>query len=105
MYALITGFLEQGEEPEAGVLREVSEELGLQAEVCELVGVYSFFQKNQVIIAYHVRATGTVRLNEELRAWRCVAKGDLTYWDAATGYALRDWLRRQGYEPELRPLR
>ena len=105
VYALITGFLEQGESPEHGVIREVLEELGLLAEVQAFIGAYSFFQKNQLILAYHVTATGTVRLNDELRAYKCVNKENLTYWDAGTGHALRDWLQRQGYDPALRSLR
>ena len=105
VYALITGFLEQGESPEAGVIREVLEELGLSAEVQEFIGAYSFFKKNQLILAYHVTASGTVRLNDELRSYQCVNKEDLTYWDAGTGHALRDWLKSQGYDPALRPLK
>ena len=105
VYALITGFLEEGEEPETGVIREVQEELGLDAEIGSFIGTYSFFKKNQLILAYHVKASGTVRLNDELRSYKCVAKADLTYWDAGTGHALRDWLQGQGYKPALRPLR
>ena len=42
MFALITGFLENGETPEEGIAREVREETSLQAETVELVGVYEF---------------------------------------------------------------
>lgn len=105
IYALITGFLEKGESPEDGVIREVHEELGLSAEIQQFIGTYSFFQRNQLILAYHVEATGTIQLNEELRAYKCVDKADLTYWDAGTGHALKDWLQSQGYDPEIRPFR
>jgi NADH pyrophosphatase NudC (nudix superfamily) len=37
----ITGFLEKGETPENGVLREVTEELGLTGSSAELIGVYA----------------------------------------------------------------
>ena len=104
-FALITGFLEQGESAEEGVLREVHEELGLIAEIEQFIGVYPFTKKNQVLIIYHVRASGEIKLNHELRAYKCVAKGELTYWDAGTGYALRDWLQSQGFNPKLRPFR
>ena len=105
VYALITGFLEKDETPEQGVVREVAEELGLASTVRQLVGVYPFFRKNQVIIAYHVEASGDVQLNHELRAYKCMDKKDLTYWDAGTGHALRDWLQAQGYNPQMRSLR
>ena len=59
-FALITGFLEQGESPEEGVLREVHEELGLIAEIEQLIGVYPFIKKNQLIMAYHVTIVNSI---------------------------------------------
>lgn len=105
IYALITGFLEKDESPEDAVLREVHEELGLTAELRGFIGTYPFFRKNQLILAYHVRASGEIRLNEELRAYKRVSKEVLTYWDAGTGHALRDWLQQQGFAPQMHPLR
>lgn len=99
-YALITGFLEKGETPETGVQREVEEELGLTPQGAHFIGVYEFHRQNQLIIAYHVPATGTVRLNEELADWKHVAFGAVRYWPAGTGYALRDWLRGKGFDPQ-----
>ena len=66
-FALITGFLEAGETPEEGVLREVKEELNLDGEIVEFVGLYEFHRMNQLIIAYHIRATGEIKLSEEDR--------------------------------------
>lgn len=99
-YALITGFLEKGESPETGVQREVEEELGLCPLGAHYVGTYEFTRMNQLIIAYHVPATGTVTLNEELADYRHVPFEKLRYWPAGTGYALRDWLRGKGLDPE-----
>ena len=92
--SIITGFLEKGETPEEGIARETKEELNLDAGPCTLVGVYSFHRMNQVIIAYHVPATGTVTLNEELDRYKLVTKEELEPWDSATGYAVRDYLDR-----------
>jgi len=94
IFGLITGFLERSETPEAGTLREVKEELGLIGEIVSLVGVYPFSRMNQVIIAYHVQATGTIRLGAELRASKHIAKNRLQPWDFGTGLAVRDWLRQ-----------
>lgn len=96
MFALITGFLESGETPEAGIAREVREETSLQAETVELVGVYEFIRKNELIIAYHVRAYGEIALSPELLEYRLVEPPKLRPWRAGTGHALADWMRARG---------
>src|SRR5688572_30306786 len=64
-YGLITGFLERAEAPDQCVVREVKEELSLDATAApKLIGAYPFERMNQVIIAYHVQASGVVALNE-----------------------------------------
>jgi NAD+ diphosphatase len=100
-FGLITGFLERGESPEQCVLREVKEELDLDGANPTLVGVYGFDRMNQVIIAYHVAATGTIQLNDELDDYKHVPFDRVRCWPAGTGFALRDWLRTKGYEPEM----
>lgn len=100
-YGLITGFLERGESPEQCVLREVAEELSLQGSAATLIGVYSFERMNQVIIAFHVPATGTIVLNDELDDHKHVVPEQCRVWPGGTGMALRDWLRSRGIEPEL----
>ena len=91
-FALITGFLEKGETPEQSVIREVKEELGLDGNICEFVGNYSFYQANQLLIVFHVEATGTVTLNEELVDYKLQNREDVVPWDMGTGPALKDWL-------------
>lgn len=101
-YGLITGFLERGETPQEAVVREVREELSLEAVgPPALIGVYVFERLNQVIIAFHVEATGTIVLNEELDDYKHVPFDRCRVWPAGTGYALRDWLRSKGYEPQM----
>ena len=91
-FGLVAGFLERGETPEDGVLREVEEELGLHGEIVERIGVYSFFQMNQLILAYHIHADGEVRLGEELADYKRVPPEKLRPWAHGTGHAVRDWL-------------
>jgi NADH pyrophosphatase NudC (nudix superfamily) len=98
-YGLITGFLEAGETPEQGVLREVAEELALRGRIEAFVGHYDFAPMNQLIIAYHVRAEGTIRLNEELDDYRRIPPEKLRPWPGGTGAALADWLRARGLDP------
>jgi NAD+ diphosphatase len=100
-YALITGFLERAESPEQCALREVKEELDLDGTAARLIGVYPFEQMNQVIIAYHVPARGTVTLNEELDDCRHVPLHECKAWPSGTGLALRDWLRSRGFDPPM----
>ncbi|MGC4062152.1 MAG: NUDIX hydrolase [Aquabacterium sp.] len=104
-YALITGFLEKDDpSPEEAVAREVGEELGLQATGVNFIGHYAFPRKNQIIIAYHVPATGVVTLNEELVDYKRIAPAKARYWPSSTGLALRDWLVSQGHTPEAMDL-
>ncbi|MBK9446218.1 MAG: NUDIX domain-containing protein [Betaproteobacteria bacterium] len=95
VFGLVTGFLEAGESPEDAVGREVAEELGLVASAISLIGAYPFERKNEVILAYHVQATGEIVLNEELAEFRLIAPEKLRPWDFGTGLAVRDWLVRR----------
>jgi NADH pyrophosphatase NudC (nudix superfamily) len=101
MFALITGFMEAGETPEEGIAREVAEETALVVDRLQLIGVYDFQRMNQIIIAYHAVARGEVRLSPELAEYRLFAPQDLRCWRAGTGYALADWLRSRGHEPQF----
>ena len=101
MFALITGFMEAGETPEAGIAREVAEETGLTVDAVSLIGVWDFQRMNQVIIAYHATARGEIRLSPELAEYKLFAPADVRCWPAGTGYALAQWLRSRGHEPQF----
>ncbi len=100
-YALITGFLEKTDpSPEEAIEREVMEELGLQAQGTHFIGHYAFARQNQIILAYHVPATGVITLGDELVDYKRIAPAKARYWPSSTGLALRDWLLSQGHEPQ-----
>lgn len=92
-FALVTGFLEAGESPIQGVAREIKEETNLDVEQADLIGVYDFKRKNELIIAYHVVASGRVELSPELAEYRMVEPARLQPWRAGTGLAVADWMR------------
>lgn len=92
MYGLVTGFLEKGESPEEGVLRELREELGLSGRVVRLIGVYPFAQRNELIVAYHVEAEGQIVLGDEIEGYKAIDPDKLRPWPVATGLAVADWL-------------
>jgi NADH pyrophosphatase NudC (nudix superfamily) len=101
MYALITGFMEAGETPQDGIQREIQEETSLHASELHLIGVYDFQRMNQVIIAYHAVCEGQIRLSPELVDYRLFSPPSVKCWPSATGFALADWLRSRGHEPQF----
>ncbi len=93
MEGIVAGFLEKGETPDESVLREVKEELGLTINHKDFIGYYSFFERNQVIFAYHILAEGEIKLcRDELDGYRLVRPEELKPWDVGTGQAVKDWL-------------
>lgn len=95
MYGLVSGFLERNETPESGVLREVKEELGLVGRIVDFIGIYSFFEMNQLILAFHVRIQGEMTLGQELAEIKMVPPEKLRPWAFGTGHAVKDWLKKR----------
>jgi len=101
LFGLITGFMEAGETPEEGIAREVAEETSLQVQSLALIGVYDFQRMNQVIVAYHAVACGEIALSPELAEYRLFTPEQVRCWRAGTGFALADWLRSRGHDPQF----
>ena len=105
-FGLVTGFLEAQEDPARGVLREVKEEVGLEADSVSFLGVYPFPRINQLIIAYHIKVCGPlseIRLQaEEIEAYKKVPLRSLRPWSEGTGLAVRDFLMKElGQAPPM----
>lgn len=104
IFALVTGFLEKHEHPELAILREVKEEVGLDAEIKGFLGHYSFKKMNQIIMAYHVYADGEVELNDpEIDEVKIVPFEKVKTWPTGTGEALKKFLESKGYTPQVIP--
>jgi NAD+ diphosphatase len=102
-YGLVAGFLESGETPEQAVVREVVEELGIEALRGAFIGSYPFERLNQIIFVYHVLGgAGTIRLAaDELADYREIPIEKLKPWPQGTGPGLRDWLATRGFHPPI----
>ena len=100
-FALITGYLEAGEDPAAAIRREVKEELNLDVDSLAPIGNYIFERKNEVMLCYHAVATGDVRLSSELVEYRRYQPHELKPWPRATGLAVADWMRARGLPCEF----
>jgi ADP-ribose pyrophosphatase YjhB (NUDIX family) len=102
-FGLVAGFLETGESPADCALREVKEELGLDATFGGFVGFYPFARLNQIIFVYHVLLPpGEIRLApDELDDYREIRLEKLKPWPQGTGPGLRDWLVSRGYDPVI----
>ncbi len=96
LFSLISGFLESAETPQAAIERETSEELGLITHSTALLGLYPLPEQNQLIIAFHLRADGTITLNEELDAFKIIPSRQLGSHDfgplTLTRQLVDDWL-------------
>lgn len=101
MFGLITGFMEAGESPEAGICREVKEETNLQVKALRLLGSWEFLRMNQVLIAYHVMVEGEVKLSPELVEYQWKSPQEARCWPSGTGYALAHWVQSKGFEPQF----
>jgi hypothetical protein len=59
------------------------------------IGVYTFPERNELILAYHIEARGEVRLGTELAGYKRIRAEKLRPWPFGTGHAVRDWLARR----------
>ena len=74
----------------------MKEELGLETLAITPIGNYIFERKNEVMLCYHVVASGEVRLSAELSDYRRYKPHELRPWPRATGFAVADWMTSRG---------
>jgi NAD+ diphosphatase len=95
MFGLVSGFLEANESPQGAMLRELKEELSLEGRIEQLIGVYDFALRNEVLLAFHVQAAGDIALSDEIHEFKKVPIAKLRAWDFGTGQAVKDWLAKR----------
>jgi ADP-ribose pyrophosphatase YjhB (NUDIX family) len=89
------GYVELGESVEDAAVRETREELEMDIELGELVGVYSRADTRAVLVVYEARALGVGRETDEASEVRAFAESELPWEEMAfwsTEQALRDVL-------------
>jgi mutator protein MutT len=95
------GFVEVGETPEQGAVRETKEEVGLDVTPSGLLGVYSRPHVGIVLVVYEGESTSDAAIvgDAESSQIRWFAQEEVPWSELAfetTEAALRDWLRRHG---------
>jgi len=107
MFSLVTGYLERNETPEDAVVREVKEELGLDGTVQEFIGCYSFIEKNQIILAHWLVATGELTTGNEITEVKLLSREELKLWQfgrlALTSTIVKQWLEKTTPNKALQP--
>ena len=98
-FGLVTGFLEKKDENvKSAIIREVKEELNLDVDVSELIGIYSFHLKNELLIIFKCIPKATpinIKLNNELEDFKLVPIHRLKPWPHSTGEAVKDYLTKK----------
>jgi len=94
VYSFITGYVDRHETPEQAAVREVKEELNLEGTIQQFLGHYMFRQKNQIIIAYEVNATGSIKSNHELDDIVLVSPEELAVYDFGSYYITAEVVAR-----------
>ena len=100
-FGLVAGFLEKGETPEDGIIREIKEELNLEGKIDHFIGYYSFFKMNQLLLAFYVRAEGEIAISEELAEIKQVLPEKLRPWPFGAGLAVTDWIEKQNFASKV----
>lgn len=92
------GFVERGEVAETAAEREVLEESGLEIEVTDIIGLYSYEGQIPAIAVFGARVIGgEPRALDETMNVESFPRDGLPWHEMAfpsTGHALKDYLRR-----------
>jgi ADP-ribose pyrophosphatase YjhB (NUDIX family) len=89
------GYMELGETVEEAALRETQEELNLEVELEQLVGVYSFSHISTVHVIYRGRAISSARPGSEALEIGQFSQETIPWEElafATTRHALQDWV-------------
>ena len=77
VFSMISGFVESNETLEQAALREVKEELGLNASIKSYIGSYPFVKMKQLVVGFWVTAEGDITLDDEIAEVKFVSAQEL----------------------------
>jgi len=102
--------LDLGESAEEGAEREAGEEVGLQVNAGDLLGIYTRVDQGIVVVVFRSqRVSGRPAAGPEALDTAWFGPGQIPWTDLAfetTETALRDWVRANGHpDPPGRPAR